>query len=273
MKKNIIIFCAILTTLSLTAFGVINLKDSKPDKLETFVIENKENNTVYGPFTTKIEKKIFSDFIYDIGPRFSAIKKGDVDKARYINAFFDKEQIQAIVSLKSVSIIIIIDDKRSDIRETGYSDELTDAQLKLLRSFDYSTNFLIKAEYQQKNKETGKLEDSYSTPHLTIVPEKQAEYEFGKNELMDYLKENSKDARTKANVEADKLQPAKLFFTVTKNGTIENVRLDRTSNYPIVDKAMIELITKAPGTWKPAENSKGEKVNQELVVSFGLMGC
>jgi len=36
---------------------------------------------------------------------------------------------------------------------------------------------------------------------------------------------------------------------------------------------MIELITKTPGEWQPAENYKGEKVDQELVVSFGLMGC
>jgi hypothetical protein len=36
---------------------------------------------------------------------------------------------------------------------------------------------------------------------------------------------------------------------------------------------MTELITNFPGTWEPAENSKGEKVDQELVVSFGLMGC
>jgi len=268
MKKNIIIFCAVLTTLSLTAFGVLNWNDLETDGLETLVNEDITTNM---QFKDKIKKRIFSDFIYDVGPRFSAIKKGDIDKARSINAFFDEEQMQTIVSLKSVSIIIIIDDKRSDIRETGYSDELTAAQLKLLQSFDYSTNFLISAEYQQKNKETGKLEDSYSTPHLTIVPEKQATYVNGKDALMTFLKDNSEAARE--NVDPEKLQPAKLSFTVTKDGTIENEKLDRTSGYPALDQTMIELITKAPGVWKPAENSKGEKVNQELVVSFGLMGC
>ena len=39
------------------------------------------------------------------------------------------------------------------------------------------------------------------------------------------------------------------------------------------DKKMIELITNLPGKWAPAENQKGEKVDQELVISFGLMGC
>jgi hypothetical protein len=36
---------------------------------------------------------------------------------------------------------------------------------------------------------------------------------------------------------------------------------------------MIELISNSPGKWKPAENSVGEKVNQKLVFSFGMMGC
>jgi len=36
---------------------------------------------------------------------------------------------------------------------------------------------------------------------------------------------------------------------------------------------MIKLIKNLPGDWKPAENYKGELMDQELVVSFGLMGC
>ena len=39
------------------------------------------------------------------------------------------------------------------------------------------------------------------------------------------------------------------------------------------DNKMIELITKTPGLWIPAENSRGEKVDQELVLSFGMVGC
>ena len=59
--------------------------------------------------------------------------------------------------------------------------------------------------------------------------------------MRNYLKDKSFEAR--ANVQVDNLQPAKLYFTVTKTGTIENVKLDRSSNYLDVDKKMIELIT------------------------------
>jgi len=246
----------------------MNWSDSKIDQVAISVDENIATKT---QVPDKVKNRVFTDFIYDVGPRFGAIKKREVDKAISIATFFDEKQLQYIVSLKSVSITLIKGDKRIDTKTTGYSDKLTTAQLKLIQSFDYSTNFLIRAEYQQINKETGELEDSYSTPHLTIVPKKQAEYSLGKNALKKFLKESSEITRT--NVEPEKLKPAKLFFTVTKKGTIENVKLDRSSNYPLVDKKMIELINNTPGKWQPAENYKGEKVDQELVVSFGLMGC
>ncbi|MEO1013305.1 MAG: hypothetical protein AAFX53_18580 [Bacteroidota bacterium] len=115
------------------------------------------------------------------------------------------------------------------------------------------------------------LENGHRIPYLAVDPVKQAEYKGGKEALMEYLKENSENAR--AGQLMDKLQPFKLLFTVTKNGTIENVRLDGTSGYIAIDVTMMFLVTKAHGKWEPAEDSKGEKVDQELVVSFGLTGC
>ena len=42
---------------------------------------------------------------------------------------------------------------------------------------------------------------------------------------------------------------------------------------PEIDEKMIELILNMSGEFFPAENAQGQKVEQELVVSFGLMGC
>ena len=286
MKKSIIIFLATIITLSLTAFGFIDWNDSEAGQLgasagesiatDALVVANTTMSTYSGfiydlRVEDKAKKEAYSDFIYDVGTRFGPIKKEELDRARSINDFFDKEHIQTIVSLKSVSIIVIEGDKQTEVRETGYSDILTDGQLKLLQSAGYSTNISIRVEYLEKNYATGQLEENYASPYLTIVPETQAQYVSGRAALIEYLKENSKEVR--AHAQTDKLQPAKLYFTVTKNGTIGNVHLDRTSNYPEIDNKMIELITNAPKAWKPAKNSKGEKVDQELVVSFGLMGC
>ena len=268
MKKSILIFGAVIITFSLTAFGVINWNELKINKLQTYDSKNIALDTTS---KEKIKSRIITDFIYDVGPRFGPIKKSNLDNAKFIDDFIEANEVQDMVTLKSVNIIIIKDDKQSDIHAIGYSRALTDNQIQLLQQSDYSTNFLVRTEFLKKNKDTGILEDSYLSPHLTVVPEKQAEYANGKQNLINYLKDKSLEAR--ADVQVDKLQPAKLYFTVTKTGTIENVTLDRSSNYLEVDKKMIELITKLPGKWKPAVNNEGENVDQELVVSFGLMGC
>ena len=266
MKKNIIILSTVLITLTLMGFVIINKNDNSTRQLDISDFKN----VVLNPSIIN-KNRMNSEFIYDIGTRFSPIKKREIEKARTIDAFFNEEQLQKMATIKAVSIIFFTDEKQSKIREKGNNKVFTVAQLKLLQAADYSTNFLIWVDYQEMNKYSGEMISNYASPHLTIVPEKQAEYSLGTEALKKYLKENSKEARE--NVEFKKLQPAKLFFTVTKKGTIENVKLDRSSNYPLVDEKMMELISKAPGTWQAAENYKGEKVDQELVVSFGLMGC
>ncbi|MGY8916405.1 MAG: energy transducer TonB, partial [Flavobacteriales bacterium] len=208
---------------------------------------------------------------YDVGPRFGPIKKGDLNKVTSFADFMEDNDAKQILTYKFVEVIIIKNEKETTTREAGNSGELTSAQLNLLRNSDYSTNLKIRADVTQKNRQTGEPEDSYWTPHVTIVPEKQAVYVNGKDSLMEFLRENSKESWV--NVVEDKLQPARLYFTVTKNGTIENVTLDSSSNFPEVDKRMIELIKNVPGKWQPAENLKGEKVAQELMLSYGLMGC
>jgi len=270
MKKRVLIISAAVITVSITVFSVMffnNLKSNETTQLE--------NNTV--AMNTEVDNKmanrIFTDFIYDIGPRFNPIKKKDLDAIRSFNDLIDLEHAQRIVDYKSISVIKIIDDKESNIRETGKSDALTNKQLEFIKASNYSTNLTFSAYLTEKNSETGTIENTHWRPYFTVIPEKQAEYSEGKEVLKKYLKESSKSSRDKANVDPEKLQAAKLFFTVTKKGTIENVRLDRTSNYPLVDKTMIELIKNTPGTWKSAENLEGKKVDQELVVSFGLMGC
>lgn len=268
MKKRFIILSSALISLCLTAYGCKNNTENEIAKLDTSVVQEIPIDT---SIKKENKKEIFSDFIYDVGPRFGPIKKSDLEKATSISDFIPEDELQQIEVLKSVSIMVYEENIKFNLRENGISEEFNDAQLELLKSFDYSTNFLIRAEYIQKNDETGEMENSYSTPHHTIVPEKQAEFIDGEDALKSFLKLYSEE--TRKDVDPEKLKPAKLFFTVTKKGTIENIHLDRSSNYPEVDEVMIKLISEVPGTWIPAENIKGERVDQELVVSFGLMGC
>jgi len=245
-----------------------NKNDIKKEELAIITNDQVTNNT---KTINKSKTKVFDDFIYEIGPRFSSIKKSEVENAKTINAFFSEEELQKMETITSIKIIRVIDDKQSEIREVGTTKDLTKAQLNLLKNFEYDANFVVRADFKQLNEITGELENNYASPHLTIVPEKEATFVDGKDALKAFLKMSTEEVRKDADPE--KFQAAKLYFTVSKDGTIKNVYLDRSCGYPKIDKKMIELITQVPGTWLPAENAKGEQVNQELVVSFGLLGC
>ncbi|WP_142784542.1 hypothetical protein [Changchengzhania lutea] len=147
MKKKFIIFCAVLTSLSIAAFAAIDWETNTLDPLQASVTEDLKINQ---SILKNIEKTVFTDFIYDIGPRFSPIKKEAIEKATTIRTFFSEDELQKMEVLKSVNIILIINDEQSKIREIGYSDELTAGQMALLQSSNYSTSFLIRAEYKEK---------------------------------------------------------------------------------------------------------------------------
>jgi hypothetical protein len=275
MKKNILILGIAIATLSLTAFGIINSKDSETNKE---VASNKEitpiNEVVSLDENVKEDFNLspYPDFVYNVDSRFmSTITKEDLHKAKSILDFLPKEQTDPVFKYKSVSVIILDDNKPTDRKETGDSEVLTEAQIKLIQSIDYSTNFLIRADFQEMNNDVNHLVNNYFSPHMTVVPENEAAYVNGEKALIDYLRENSKDKTTIVNER--KLKSGKIFFTVTKEGVISDVHLTSTSGYPSIDLYMIELVKSIPGAWEAATNSIGQKVDQELVFSFGTMGC
>jgi len=268
MKQRILIFCTLLIALGLTAFGVVNRNnyETVQPKVTTSKVVA-ANMPVFGPK----EKEIFTDFFYEVGPRFEPIKKTKLDAAKTISDFLDARTVASIVSLQSVNVIVIENDEQTDIRENGTTATFTDAQLHLLQSFDYATNFEVRTHFRKKNGNTGVLISDFSSPYFTIVPEKQAIYSYGKEALLSYFREESKEAGT--NVDSQNLKAARLSFRVTEQGGVEFIELERSSGYPELDEKMIELISNLPGSWKPAENAEGKKVDQELIISFGARGC
>jgi len=269
MKKNILILGIVFATFSLTAFGIINSKD--PVKNQK-IASNSQPVTYAGEVREDFNLSPYPDFVYNVDSRFmSTITKEELHKAKSILDFLPKEQTDPVFKYKSVSVIILNDNKPTDKKEVGYSEVFTEAQIELIKSIDYSTNFVIRADFQEMNNDVNHLVNNYFSPHMTVVPENEAVYLNGNDALIEYLRENSKEKTTIINQR--KLQSGKIFFTVTKSGDISNVKLTSTSGYPSIDLYMIELVKSIPGVWEAATNSIGQKVDQELVFSYGTMGC
>ena len=258
MKRSILIICAILITISITAFGYLEWSDTVADQDE---ISDNENI---------IDIRTATDLLYNVDSRFiHTITKESLNKAKSIIDILPEKATESIESYQAVKVSIIHGDKETS--ETGDGDLLNTAQLKLLQATDYSTNIHIRANYKSKKAGTSELENDYLVYYMTIIPEKEAEYISGRDALIAYLKENSKEKT--AIIKQDQLEPGKVSFTITKKGTVSNIKLTSTSGYPSVDKTLVELITNMPENWHPATNSKGENVDQELIFFFGLEGC
>ncbi len=266
MKKNILIFCTILSTFSLTAFGYFNWNNStaqKEIKCKTVVksVEDLELPTCKSP-------KL--DLIYNVSSRFiHTVTKENLISAKNIFDILPQKAFVSVEDYHSVQVAILEDNE--EITEHGENDILTTNQIKLLKSTDYSGNLYVRADYKVKNNITGLLENDYLTYYMTIVPEEEAEYFGGKEGLITYLKENSK--RETEHITLENLKPGKVNFTISKEGRIKNVELSSTCGYNTVDDFLVNLVSNIPGNWKPASNSVGDKVAQEFVFFFGLEGC
>ncbi len=264
MNKRILLLSVFLVLILMVAFAFNNTNEPKSDRYEIASTEV----AVPAELVTGKKDPVIQ---FDLGSRFQGIKKSDLDKATSFEDFIGFRHANRILSYKSLSVIELDDDKQTDRKITTNSGELTKAQREYLQAAGLSTNILIWAEYTEKWKESGLVEDSYWTPHLTIVPEKQAAYIHGEKAFLAYLEENIPEFTNF--VRKEQLQPGRIYLTVGKEGTITNVDLQASSGIPQMDEKLVELIYEAPGKWTPAENAEGEKVEQLLVVFFGTMGC
>lgn len=245
MKKILIILCTVLTGIGLAAFS------------------NKKNAT----------EKI--NLVYKIDSRFEAtITKEKLNQATTVQDIVPEEADWAQVAFENMTVSVL--QGNNEKRELGKNGILTAAQASLLKSADYSTNFYLKGNGTRKPSwQFDVIEpDSHVrnyTYYLTVVPEKEAHYKGGNDAHIAYLKANS--LASTAFIQEDQLRACRINFTVTKQGTVEQVFLESTSGFAQVDKALVELLENMPNKWEAAENAKGEKVDQQLVFFFGIYGC
>lgn len=270
MKKHIITVSTILVILSIVFIGFTNWSAKETTEVNS---SNSKTLAFEDQNMKRSNSKAIPELYYGVDTRFAAIKKSDIDKATTIYDFLNEGEKQQIAHLNSVEIIVIKDNQQSELREYGDSDQLTDAQIQLVRSRAYFNHFTVRTEFKAKNKETGKLEERFFGPHITVVPDQQATYVDGKEALITYLKDNSKDAMNV--IKGDQLGAIKISFLISKEGEVSSVKHDAMSTeYPSIDEKLMQLIKAIPGQWLPAENSKGEKIEQELVFTFGpANGC
>ncbi|MDF1695295.1 MAG: hypothetical protein P1U56_05660 [Saprospiraceae bacterium] len=210
------------------------------------------------------------DLVYKVDSRFTnRITKEKLHQAKTIIDILPEKATHSRSNYHNVEISVLNGNCNSSI--SGKDENLNEKQIDLLSKLDYSSNILVKSNFLKNTITPFDMSDNYLTYYMTIMPEHQASYGGGRESLITYLREHTKDATSI--ISKSRLQPGKVSFVVTKNGSVENVQLNSTSGYPSVDEVLLATVTQIPGEWKPATNSNGEAVDQELIFFFGLEGC
>lgn len=156
------------------------------------------------------------------------------------------------------------------MKASSANNRLSEEQKNILEKAELATNVIVNVKYRMKNPITHVLEDNQMLVSYTIVPEVEAEYAGGKQQVLQYLKDHGIDRISKSAPE--EFQKGAVVFTINEDGDVTNAKISMTSGDSKIDMLLLDLINGMP-KWKPAKNEKGMAVKQEFEFSFGIGGC
>jgi TonB family protein len=152
----------------------------------------------------------------------------------------------------------------------GKNAKLSSEQKALLKNVNPASKVAVRVNYLSKNAVTTLTDKNRMEVELTVVPEKEAKYPGGMEQLIASLKNNNNEKLRKESL--TDLNLTTIFFAINKQGNVEDVRLTQSSGDKTVDNILLESIRNMP-RWTPAEKNNGDTVKQEFEFTFGPPGC
>ena len=127
-------------------------------------------------------------------------------------------------------------------------------------------------KYKDRTKDSfGPRDEAVETEaSITVLPKQSAEFSGGEQKLSAYFGTQVVD-KLSSEWDRKKLERAVVVFTVSETGAVSNAAVTTSSGDKQIDSLLLEAL-KAMPAWKPAVNSGGVKVKQEVVIPFGE-GC
>ena len=196
---------------------------------------------------------------------FISIKENKLDKINTLTDL-DKRYPTSWVR-KYISVEISAYKNGTQTKALGISDVLTQEQKELIRLADRSSDIAVSVMYLPENTLKNNTAKQYDF-EVTIMPDKNAIYSEGAEQLIQYLQKNGI-----ANIEAGSFTGYDLTaikFTITEQGHITDIQVAMPSKDTKIDEMLVAAISKMPN-WKPAEFSNGLKVKQSFVLTIGNM--
>ena len=196
---------------------------------------------------------------------FISIQENKLDK---INTLTDLDKRYPTSWVREyISVEISAYKNGTKTKASGISDVLNQEQKELIRLADRSSDIAVSVMYLPENSLKNNTVKQYDFK-VTIMPDKNAIYSEGAEQLIQYLQKNSI-----VNIEAGSFTGYDLTaikFTITEQGHITDIQVAMPSKDTKIDEMLVAAISKMP-SWKPAEFSNGLKVKQNFVLTIGNM--
>jgi len=195
------------------------------------------------------------------------IKKEQLKDVKLINDIISDYPLNWISSYVSVEISAVCGGKK--VKGISSNNVLSTEQINMLNSIDMNTDMVIDVNYTYETPVTKTIEKNTMHVLMTVVPEVEAEYAGGKEQMVSYLNDHiNKFFKTRP----EQFQQATIRFTVNEEGNITNAKISNSTGYDQIYIVLLDAIYKMP-KWKPAENPKGVRVKQEFEFTVGRYGC
>ena len=197
-----------------------------------------------------------------------SVKKEKLNEAKLINDIIPGYPENWISQY--ISVEMLATRNGNSMKANGLNNILSPEQKNILHSTELGTKIEIIVNYKSKNPATEKIENCMVNFSLMVIPEIEAEYVGGYQQLAKHIKENI--INKISDNTPQQYHSGIVLFTIDENGEITDTRISKSSGDLNTDKFLIKSVNKMP-KWKPAENSNGIKVKQEFLFSFGNRGC
>jgi hypothetical protein len=201
-----------------------------------------------------------------IGPKSNPIKKEALQLAKTlvdINAGYPSKWVSNYISVE----IIAVNDGES-VRAEGANDVINTQQKSILNAADHGSEIQVNVKYKSQNATTKIYDEEEMKFSMSVVPELQAVYASGKENMNKYIKENGMDLI----ISKKKMASGSIKFTIAEDGSIENPIISKETGHEDIDKILLDLITKMP-KWNPAKTIEGKNIKQEFEFRLSNNGC
>lgn len=264
MKKLILTSATVLFIgLIALAYGratVTKKNEKQSDQKAAIKFESYNNNFGIG------KKSDFPEELkYEVRGMYTrSIKKEQLSEVTLISDIIQDYPINWITSYVSIEILGTCNGKF--MTAVSSNSILTSEQKHILSNVDMASDIIIDVKYTYNVPVTNVVENNTMHVLLTVVPEIQAEYIGGYQQLINYLKEKS--VHQFSETDPKKVRQVVIRFSVNEEGKITDAKIARSSGDSKTEKLLLDVINNMP-QWKPAENAQGIKVKQEFEFIVG----